>query len=148
MLISISVEESGPEDHSVVTSLFRWLKQDLGPGAQLSLHARQVPDAQGGAFDVINALIGDGVGLAGLALAYSTWRQAHRSPQKIRFEHDGLTVVVEDASPGSLRRIEEILAGQPDRTDQPDQSTGQGADQPTDDPDGPRPSASDPARTQ
>jgi hypothetical protein len=110
MLVHISVTDDDVQGHATLTTLFRWLRQDLQSGAQWELRPRRSTDAQGGAFEVINALIGDSVGVGGLALSYAAWRQAHRSPSKITFERDGLTVTVEDASPESLRLIADALA--------------------------------------
>jgi hypothetical protein len=140
MLIGISVVESGGEENSELTSLFRWLEEDLGPDGQLTLRRRHTPGAQGGVFDTINALIGEGVGIGGLALSYATWRQARRSPVKISFERDGVSVVVEDASPETLRRIADALA-------EPG-SPAVGGSAATDQPGDPSPNTPKPARTQ
>ncbi|GAA2052465.1 hypothetical protein GCM10009839_69840 [Catenulispora yoronensis] len=107
--ISVVDSDSDAEDQIALRSLYRWLAQDLGPDAELTLRPRSAPEAQGGAFEIINALIGDGVGLGGLALSYAAWRQAHRSKARISLERDGLTVTVEDASPEALQRIAEVL---------------------------------------
>jgi hypothetical protein len=113
VLIRVSVDGSHgnvDESSSALTSLFRWLRQDGTLGAELRLVSREDPEAQGGAFDLINVLLNDGVGVGGLVLSYATWRQAHRSKAKVRFERDGVTVEMEDASPETLRRIAEALS--------------------------------------
>lgn len=111
MLVRISVEADGQADHAELASLYRWLQRNAAPDIRLTLVPQSDPEAQGGVFEVINALISDGSGLGGLALSYAAWRQARRSRSKVRFERDGLTVVVEDGSPEAVRRIAETLAG-------------------------------------
>ncbi|NUP47393.1 MAG: hypothetical protein HOW97_08770 [Catenulispora sp.] len=111
MLVRISVDAGDDTAHAELTSLFRWLQRESAPDTRLTLVPRQDAEAQGGVFEAINALIGDGTGLGGLALSYAVWRRARRSGSKVRFERDGLTVVVEDGSPETVRRIADALSG-------------------------------------
>lgn len=135
MLVRISVEAGGEAAHAELTSLFRWLQRESAPDTRLTLVPRHDGDAQGGVFEAINALIGDGTGVGGLALSYAVWRRARRSGSKIRFERDGLTVVVEDGSPETVRRIADALSGPPPA---PPATAGAEAADPADpdDPDG------------
>ncbi len=115
MQVRIGVESGTDDAGETLASLYRWLERDdrLVGQVKMALVPKLEPDAQGGIFDVINILINDGVGLGGLALSYSTWRQAHRSRATVSFERDGVTIQVADASAETVRRIAEALS---DRT--------------------------------
>jgi hypothetical protein len=111
MLIQIRQDvEGGGAD--VMTSLYRWLRRDSRTAGhiELSLVPPQAPDAQGGMFEVINALIGDGSGIGSLVFAYAAWRQAHRSDAAVTFERDGVKIRVTDATSEMLEQVIRALS--------------------------------------
>lgn len=111
MRIRISASQEPGKQEGALASLYRWLLRDpelAGVGFSVESHGNT--GDQGAAFDIINALISDGVGVGGFVISYATWRQAHRSPTTITFERDGLRVQVKDASAETLAEVEQLLA--------------------------------------
>jgi len=124
MDVRISAEAEGTEAGEAVASLFRWFRRDEQLAEiELSLVAQREVGAQGGAFEVINALIGDGVGLGSLALSFAAWRRAHRVTAAMTVERDGVKIRVEDASPETVSRLVDALSdvGPPSSTASPQQ---------------------------
>jgi hypothetical protein len=109
VLIRVAAEDG--DTGADLTSLFRWFQRDGQLAAiELSLVPQRKPGAQGGLFDVINALIGDGVGIGGLALSFAAWRQAHRSTATMTIERDGVKIQVTDASAETVSRLVSALS--------------------------------------
>lgn len=114
------VMEGDSDDRSAasaasLTSLYRWLAQDpdVAQQADVSLGSeRAAPGDMSGAFDVINAVVANGIALGSLAVACASWRAARPSAPAVRIERNGVTVTVEDASPETVRRIVDAL-GEP-----------------------------------
>lgn len=124
MHVRISAESEGAEAAEVLASLFRWFQRDEQLAeVELSLEAQREVGSQGGAFEVINALIGDGVGLGGLALSFAAWRRAHRVTAAMTVERGGVKIRVEDASPETISRLVDALsdAGPPPSAASPQQ---------------------------
>ncbi|MFE4369113.1 hypothetical protein ACFRMN_12870 [Streptomyces sp. NPDC056835] len=125
--IVIDGEADAESDDQPLTSLYRWLTQD----PDVSRHAviSLVPEESragdmGGAFEVINAVVAQGIALGSLAVACATWRASRSAAPVVRLERDGVTVTVEDGSPETVTRIVDALnRPQPeargDRTDEP-----------------------------
>ncbi|MBR7833258.1 hypothetical protein KDL01_08275 [Actinospica durhamensis] len=75
MIITVAVEND-PEGVEAA-SLYRWLSSDPDVGAQagLSLTSQGVePGRMGVGLDLVQAVISDGTGLAGLGVAVASWR--------------------------------------------------------------------------
>jgi hypothetical protein len=109
VLIQLGVQETGS---AWLVALYRWLENDRHLArAKLELVAREVPNGLGGPFEIINTLISDGVGLAGLAISYAGWRRANRAAPAVTFEREGVKITVADASEESLRIIDDLLRG-------------------------------------
>ena len=107
-----------PNDPRWLQSLYDWLNADaeLGPDIELRLHAADPePDAQGSMFDVVNALVNDSFGLAGLALSFSNWHGAHRERERpaIIVERGGVKVTIPattEVTEETIRLITELAA--------------------------------------
>jgi hypothetical protein len=103
------------EDDQALISLFRWLSRDVVVGREGRLSLETVDrrtGEMGGAFDIINAVFADAsaaAGVAGLVLAYRTWRGTRSRAPRLRIEKDGVSVIVEDGSEAEIRRIVEAL---------------------------------------
>lgn len=104
MLVQLRCEEIGSE---WLESLFAWIDADerLSVESRVELQALSRAGTQGGVFDVINAMIGDGVGLAGLAISFATWRRQNREAPSFTIERDGVRIAVSDASKETIERI-------------------------------------------
>ncbi|MGW0631138.1 effector-associated constant component EACC1 [Streptomyces sp. NPDC002758] len=114
MQVRIIVEAGSADDQSL-TSLYHWLAQDPDVIRQAGLAL--VPERSGlgemgGAFDVINAIVSNGIALGNLALACAMWRQSRPSAPAVRIERDGVTVTVEDGSPERVSRVVAALGWQ------------------------------------
>lgn len=111
MLVQLRIREEGSE---WLESLFLWLEEDprLGSGSSVAMRAVPSPGSQGGAFDVINAVLGDGIGIGGLALSYASWRRANPKAPEVTVERDGTKITVIDGSEEAIQRII-TLAGDP-----------------------------------
>lgn len=105
-------DDRAPASAASLTSLYRWLVQDpdVAQQADVSLESEQaVAGEMGGAFEVINAVVANGIALGSLAVACATWRAARPTAPAVRIERNGVTVTVEDASPETVRRIVDAL---------------------------------------
>ncbi|MEU5536333.1 hypothetical protein [Streptomyces sp. NPDC020362] len=113
MEIRISIDGDGDDGDSALAWLYRWLARDdaLMRETDLSLvSAEPLPGELGAVFDVINAVVADGVALANLIVAARNGARARRAgPENgsLRFEGRGVTVIV---GPGSDLSDEEIVA--------------------------------------
>ncbi|MFE1175805.1 hypothetical protein [Streptomyces sp. NPDC058773] len=89
-------------------SLYRWLaaEPELRGQARVSLEAER-PEAghMGGALDLVNVVLSNGIALGSLITAVATWRGSRPRPPQIRLERDGVVVTVQDGSPEAVERI-------------------------------------------
>jgi hypothetical protein len=120
VLVQLRFEEDGSE---WLESLFAWIDADerLGMGTKIELQALPRVGTQGSAFDVINATIGDGVSLAGLAISFATWRRQNAKAPSITIERDGLRIEVSDATEETIERIIALGEISKDNKDEPTQ---------------------------
>jgi predicted dehydrogenase len=99
----------GPQAHS----LYRWLTVDpqVVPDTTVSLAPEPAPPGAGemGALEVVNVVLGNGVALGSLVVAVCSWRESRSRPPTVRIERDDVSVVIEDASPETVRRVIEAL---------------------------------------
>ncbi|MFJ1744864.1 hypothetical protein ACIOJD_01280 [Streptomyces sp. NPDC088116] len=110
MQVDIIVDGEGSDEF--LTSLYRWLAQDpdVRYQARVSLSPRQTgPGEMGGALEVINAVVTNGIALGGLAVACATWRAARPAAPAVRIQRGEVTITVEDGSPDTVNRIVEAL---------------------------------------
>lgn len=113
MSLEISIAD---DDGRVLTSLRRWLNQD--PDVLRACEVTVPPNPgrpgdQGGAIDVINVVMTQGIGLANFALAYATWRRARPDAPVVKLERGGVTLTVTDGSPETVQRIIDAFAAVP-----------------------------------
>ncbi|MFI9051142.1 hypothetical protein [Streptomyces sp. NPDC053427] len=114
--IVVDGETDGENDGRSLTSLYRWLASDPDAGRRATLSlvpGRPGAGDMGGAFDVINAVVANGIALGGLAVACATWRASRPAAPAVRIERDGVTITVEDGSPDTVNRIVEALGRPP-----------------------------------
>ncbi|MFG2092992.1 hypothetical protein [Streptomyces sp. NPDC048612] len=89
-------------------SLYRWLaaEPELRGQARMSLEAEQAePGHMGGALDLVNVVLSNGIALGSLITAVATWRESRPRAPQIRLERDGVVVTVQDASPEEIERV-------------------------------------------
>lgn len=118
--MEFSVRVVGPDDDHAVTSLYRWLVQDADVRRHATVSLPPAPrrpgDMGGGTIELIDVLLGNGIGLAGLVLAVVSWRRSRPRPPMTYIEHGDLRISVEDASPETIRAL---LAALDDPAEQP-----------------------------
>jgi hypothetical protein len=111
--VSIRVDD---RDDQTAGSLYRWLALDpqVRQDATVSLTATP-PGAgeMGGALEVINVVLSNGIAVGGLLIAVSSWRRSRPRPPTIRLVRDGVSVTIEDASPETVRRVVQALTDRP-----------------------------------
>ncbi|MEV7099734.1 hypothetical protein AB0M80_43655 [Amycolatopsis sp. NPDC051045] len=91
-------------------SLWRWLAADPDTRGLLTGTGGPLDEEQQGAFEVVNALIANGLALSSLTVAIAGWRSQRRSdPPTVTLERDGVSVVVTDASPEQIAAIAAAL---------------------------------------
>ncbi|MEU8681202.1 hypothetical protein [Streptomyces sp. NPDC048611] len=98
--------EAGAAEGTV--SLYRWLaaEPELRGQARMSLEAEQAePGHMGGALDLVNVVLSNGIALGSLITAVATWRESRPRAPQIRLERDGVVVTVQDASPEEIERV-------------------------------------------
>ncbi|MDR7276370.1 effector-associated constant component EACC1 [Catenuloplanes atrovinosus] len=97
-------------------SLYRWLTldPDVRRHATVTLpSAPPRPGGMGGALDVINVVLGNGIALSSLLVAVSAWRESRPRPPVTRIERGDVSITIEDASPETVRRIVDALGDPP-----------------------------------
>ena len=81
-------------------SLHRWLRREqaVRVDGELARVTGDDPEAMGTLLDVLTLIIGSGLSAGQLALAVSSWREAHRPPPRL--------VITHTAADGAVTRIE------------------------------------------
>ncbi|MDQ0913521.1 hypothetical protein QFZ22_009593 [Streptomyces canus] len=112
VLVSIDADDGG----TALTDLYRWFRQDGELRRQAQARLRPVRQTGGfiGAVEVIELVVGQGIAVANLAIAYATWRQARALQAPVTITVDGMSITVRDGSEESVRRIVELLTSGPD----------------------------------
>ncbi|MET0425707.1 MAG: hypothetical protein ABW046_17700, partial [Actinoplanes sp.] len=106
--VSIRVDEVG--------SLYRWLALDPQVRQEATVSLRPAPPADGemgGALEVINVVLSNSIAVGGLLVAVSSWRKSRPRAPRATLEHNGVRIVLEDASPENVRRVVEALTDRP-----------------------------------
>ncbi|MET9914979.1 hypothetical protein ABZZ74_51470 [Streptomyces sp. NPDC006476] len=115
MQFRLSIQDS--EDEAAVAWLYRWLTRDgaLASDVDLSLvDAELGSEAQGGAFEAINAVVTDGIALGNLLVAVRVAMDARRREADraaLRIEGRGVVVTVARDSSLSNQEIIDLLRG-------------------------------------
>ncbi|MEU1401456.1 hypothetical protein ABZ471_03670 [Streptomyces sp. NPDC005728] len=112
------------EGSADASSLHRWLmaERTLRGHAVVSVRpAVQEQGQMGGALDVVNVVLSNGIALGSLITAVLTWRSSRPRPPRLTLERDGSLVTLYDGSPELVERIlrEWNAAGGPDATTDP-----------------------------
>ncbi|MFG1955948.1 hypothetical protein [Micromonospora sp. NPDC048830] len=106
--VSIRVDDQG--------SLYRWLMLDPEVRRDATVTLTPAPPKageMGGALDVINVVLSNGIAIGSLLVAVSSWRESRPRPPVTRIERDGISIAIEDASPETVRRVVEALIDRP-----------------------------------
>ncbi|WP_327010979.1 hypothetical protein OHA72_29130 [Dactylosporangium sp. NBC_01737] len=107
------------DDEESLRMLYRWLRDDeirrTVPVTMVPTPPR--PGEMGAAFEIISAVVSNGIALGGLLVAVASWRGSRPRPPRVRIRH-GATVVELDGSPDEIRRVVDALdppapAGEP-----------------------------------
>ena len=109
--MTIEIRISGPMADEDLASLYQWLRAepDVRRHALISLTSAEPEQGElGVALDTIQMIVGDGFQLAGLALAYASWRASRtkaRLDQVVSIERDGVKVSISSTDPDVVERI-------------------------------------------
>lgn len=120
------------DDEESLRQLYMWLRDD---DIRRSVPVRLTPTApvpgqMGGALEVINALVSNGIALGGLLMAIVAWRESRPRAPRVRIERDGTVVELTGSSPEEIRRVVEALAPEePGRSEEPGSSQEPGPSQ-------------------
>ena len=105
MDISLAVD-----DEDSLRALYQWLRDDeirrVVPVTLTPTPPR--PGEMGAAFEVINAVVSNGIALGGLLVAVASWRASRPQAPRVRIRHRD-TVVELDGSPDEIRRLVDAL---------------------------------------
>jgi Effector Associated Constant Component 1 len=110
--MEIRIRVEGDDDGRELASLYGWLVQDpyVDQDKTVRLEASMgEPDAMGGAFDAIIAIVGDGIALGGLIVAYQSWRDSRPHRNTASIQSGGIVVNITDSSPETVHRIVQAL---------------------------------------
>jgi hypothetical protein len=110
--VQVDIVVDGESDDQSLASLYRWLVRDPDIAHHAKVSLTPGPNRagdMGGAFEVINAVLSNGIALGGLAIACATWRASRPEAPVVRLERDGVTITVEDGSPEMVSRVLEAL---------------------------------------
>jgi hypothetical protein len=91
-------------------SLYRWLLADEDAAGSVRGTAGAPHGETMGTFEVINAVVANGVSLAGLVLAIVSWRSSRAKPPEVRIECGGAVIVVTDSAEETIAAITSALA--------------------------------------
>lgn len=98
----------GADPAASAMSLYRWLvaEPELRGLAEVSTGSGQPGQGRmGGALDVIDVVLANGIALGSLITAVAAWRNARPRPPVVRLERDGMVVTLRDGSPEAVERI-------------------------------------------
>ncbi|MGW7572350.1 effector-associated constant component EACC1 [Streptomyces sp. NPDC054765] len=110
--VSIETDDSG----TTLFDLYGWFRQDgeLRRHAEVRLLSPRRTGGFMGAVEVIELVVGQGIAVANLAMAYATWRQGRATAGAITITVGEVSVTVKDGSEESIRRIVELLQSEND----------------------------------
>jgi hypothetical protein len=97
-----------PDHAGSARALYRWLLADpelRGLAEVTAAPTRQEPGHMGGAMEAVDVVVSNLIGLSSLLVGIAAWRGARSRSPRVRIEHDGTAVTLEDASPESVERI-------------------------------------------
>ncbi|MFJ3921962.1 hypothetical protein [Streptomyces sp. NPDC090022] len=124
MRITIARSQSAPlETERELRSLHQWLRDDDRVRRHAHVEwgaAAPAPGTMGSAPEYVLLAVESGVQLAGLALAWFTWRGTRPRPPAVTFEHEGVTVTLDGQDPETAARLLEALTGDARRAAQDD----------------------------
>jgi hypothetical protein len=105
--VDISLEV---DDEDSLRMLYRWLREDeIRRAVPVTLTPTAPrPGEMGAAFEMISAVVSNGIALGGLLVAVASWRGSRPRPPRVRIRH-GDTVVELDGSPDEIRRVLDAL---------------------------------------
>ncbi|KAF4406855.1 MULTISPECIES: hypothetical protein [Streptomyces] len=107
----IQLSLNGARSDVELRSLYRWLRAE---GRQLDSAGVTVrapgagpggPHEMGGAFEVVEFVVGTATQLGSLAVAVAAWRAAHHSRSSVTFEHGGTKVTLSGADLDNARAV-------------------------------------------
>lgn len=98
------------DDEDSLRALYLWLRDDeIRRTVPVTLTPTPPrPGEMGAAFEVINAVVSNGIALGGLLVAVASWRASRPRPPRVRIQHRD-TVVELDGSPDEIRRVVDAL---------------------------------------
>lgn len=102
MQLSLTVEG---ED---ATSLHRWLTRDPDVAGHATVRLGGAPrpgEMSGGALDLVNVVLGNGIALTNLLVAVAAWRATRPRAPRVHVERDGVTVTVTGDDPQTVRAL-------------------------------------------
>lgn len=109
--MQVQVKVAADDDGETLTDLYRWFREDH----DLRRHAevRTQPPRQTGGYmgvvEIIDVVLGNAIGMGGLALSYAAWRRTRPRAQEVTFTVDGVSVTVRDSDDESVNRVMEML---------------------------------------
>ncbi|MFC5006479.1 hypothetical protein ACFPIJ_52755 [Dactylosporangium cerinum] len=98
------------DDEESLRMLYRWLRDDeIRRTVPVTLTPTPPrPGEMGAAFEIISAVVSNGIALGGLLVAVASWRGSRPRPPRVRIRHRD-TVVELDGSPDEIRRVVDAL---------------------------------------
>ncbi|MFI1798748.1 hypothetical protein ACH427_15550 [Streptomyces sp. NPDC020379] len=115
----IRIDATTDEERGAVADLYEWLRQD--PEVRRGATVERVrPFRSGGAMgtvEIINVILGQGFTALNLALSYASWRTARPTAPPIVINVAGRSIVAQDSSDETVRRLVEALERAADATD-------------------------------
>ncbi|MEV6671398.1 hypothetical protein [Streptomyces sp. NPDC051162] len=107
----IRINATTDDERRAVADLYEWLRQD--PEVRRGATVERVrPWRSGGAMgtvEIINVIVSQGFTALNLALSYASWRTARPAAPPIVINVAGRSIVAQDSSDETVRRLVEAL---------------------------------------
>ncbi|MEU2599726.1 hypothetical protein ABZ669_21410 [Streptomyces hirsutus] len=112
MIIKIEADPGAASEAATIRDLHRWLQRDLDVRrySEMDLAAPEQASGAMGAAEIINIVFSNGIAAANVVVAaYFAWRSARPSSPPLTITANGISIIVHDASPDTIRQLQALL---------------------------------------
>ncbi|MEU8819061.1 hypothetical protein [Actinoplanes sp. NPDC048796] len=95
------------DENGSAAALFTWLQDDeVSRESKIGIvRGDAAHEMSAGSFELITALVSNGIALVNLLVAVAAWRNTRQTPTSVHIEHEGTVVVIEGGSPEQVAEL-------------------------------------------